>query len=197
MKYIVGLGNPGKEYEGSRHNVGRDLLFQFQSENDFEDFEFQKKYNALISEGKIDKEKVTLILPETFMNNSGNALKKIITSAKKAKDMIVVYDDLDLGLGDLKFSFNKSSGGHKGLASIIKATQTKEFVRLRIGISKKLTSGKIKKVKGEDEVVKQVLGKFSKAEVDTIDKVFKKAKEALKLSVSKGYLYASNELPRL
>ncbi|MFT5180110.1 MAG: PTH1 family peptidyl-tRNA hydrolase, partial [Candidatus Paceibacteria bacterium] len=161
MKYIVGLGNPEEKYEGTRHNVGRDIVEAFAKKFKLPLFEENKKINALVTEGKVGKVKVMLILPETYMNKSGNALKKIVTSKKKAGEMIVVYDELDLGVGDIKVSFNKSSGGHRGVESVIKSVGTKEFARLRIGISKKLASGRIKKVIGDEGVQKHVLGKFS------------------------------------
>ncbi len=192
MNYIIGLGNPDAEYEGSRHNVGRDIVKKFAKKFGFDDFEFNKKINAQVSEGKIGKEKVMLVLPDTYMNKSGSALKTLITSAKKAESMTVVYDDLDLGLGTLKISFNKSDGGHRGLASIIKAVKTEKFPRLRVGISTEMASGKIKKPQGEDAVVKHVLGKFSPKEQDALKKVFTRAVNGLELIVTEGYLIASN-----
>lgn len=143
MKIIAGLGNPGKEYQTTRHNAGRIALEVFRKKNKFNDWEFDKKLNALTSK----KNGILLILPETFMNKSGLSLKKIITSQKKARDLIVVHDDIDLELGKFKISFNKSSGGHKGVESIIKNIKTKEFARIRIGISLTTPKGKIKKPK--------------------------------------------------
>ncbi len=192
MKYIIGLGNPEAQYEGSRHNVGREIVTKFAKKFDFKDFEYDKKINAQVSVGKIGKEQVTLILPDTYMNNSGNAVKKLITSAKKAEQMTVVYDDLDLGLGNLKISFNKSDGGHNGLASIIRAVKTEKFPRLRVGISTELASGKIKKPKGEEAVVKHVLGKFSPKEQLVLKKVIVRAINGLELVVRENYLIASN-----
>lgn len=196
MNYIVGLGNPEDKYIGTRHNVGREIVLAFAKKFKFPDFEFEKKYNALISEGKLGKEKVLLILPETFMNKSGNALKKLITSAKKAEKMIVVYDDLDLGLGTVKINFNRGDGGHRGLLSVIKNIKTKAFPRMRIGTSQTTASGKIKKPKGEEKVIKHVLSKFSKKEEALLKKVIKKAVIELESVVTEGYLKAMNSCNR-
>jgi len=143
MRIIAGLGNPGKEYEETRHNAGRLVLEEFRQKNKLADWSFDKKLNALISPGIIKKNKVLLVWPETFMNKSGLALKKIIVSKKKAADLIIVHDDLDLPLGKFKISFGKNSGGHKGVESIIKNIKTKEFGRIRIGIAPTTPSGKI------------------------------------------------------
>ena len=202
MDYIVGLGNPDQQYEGTRHNIGREIVEKFAKKNKLPAFEFDKKINALISVGNYEyipagkktkkKAPVTLILPETYMNKSGNSLKKMITSQKKAEMMTVIYDDLDLGIGTTKMNFNKGSGGHKGLESIIRAVKTKSFNRLRVGISKSTPTGKIKKPKGEDAVVKHVLGKFSPAEQPEIKKVVTRAVKGLELVLEEGRMKAMN-----
>jgi PTH1 family peptidyl-tRNA hydrolase len=200
MFYIVGLGNPGNEYEGSRHNIGREIVEKFSYKFDFDDFSFEKKHNASISEGiikgisgkKTKKEEVLTILPETFMNKSGNSLKKIITSVKKAKNLIVIQDDLDMAIGTAKIVFGKKSGGHKGIDSINRAIKTRDYIRIKIGISPTTPGGKIKKPKGEEKVVKHVLGKFSPKEQKEIKKVEKKTVEALENIIQFGYLKAMN-----
>ena len=121
MAYIfVGLGNPGQEYENTRHNTGRMLITLLGNSLNAE-WKIDKKLNATISKVKIGKTPVTLVLPETFMNNSGKSVKTLVTSIKGAEKLMVVYDDLDIPFGTNKISFNKSSGGHRGLESIIKA----------------------------------------------------------------------------
>ena len=139
MKLIVGLGNPGKEYENTRHNTGRILI-------------------NLIEE-KLDKN-IKFFMPDNFMNNSGVTVAKLIKSKKDLKDLIVIYDDIDLPIGRMKISFDRSSGGHNGLESIIKKLKSKEFLRIRIGICPVTPSGKMKKPKGEDKVIKFILGEF-------------------------------------
>lgn len=192
MNYIIGLGNPEQDYEKTRHNIGRVIVRALAKKNKFPEFEFDQKVQALISEGVIGKEKVTLIMPETFMNKSGQAVAKIVNNQKKAEKMTVVYDDLDLILGNFKINFNRGDGGHKGLSSIIKSVKTKSFARLRVGISGSTPSGKIKKPKGEEKVVKHVLGKFSPKEETALKQVVKKAVLALESVVSDGYLKAMN-----
>lgn len=192
MKFIVGLGNPSAEYEGTRHNIGRDIVKSLVRKFELDDFVYDKKINTLISEGKIGKEKVVLILPDTYMNKSGLALKKFITSAKKAADMVVIHDDLDMGIGQSKIVFNKSSGGHRGVESVIKAVKTEGFPRIKIGISPVTASGKVKKPIGEDAVVKYVLGKFSKKDDEVLKKIKKKTTDSIEMIVTSGYLLAMN-----
>ena len=179
MLYIFGLGNPGEEYLGTRHNTGRIVLEYFRKSNDFPDWEKNGKLNALVSEGKIEKEKIMLVEPETFMNKSGVAVKPLITSAKKALSLVVIHDDLDIPIGRAKMSFNKSSGGHRGVESIIRAIKTEAFIRIRIGISPATASGKLKKPTGDSAVEKTILGEFKKPELDAIKKVSKKACQAI------------------
>ena len=186
MSYIfVGLGNPGEEYEETRHNTGRMLLGWFGKLHDVE-WKYDKKLNAQIAKIKIGKTPVTLLLPDTFMNKSGSSLKGLVKSIKSAEKLIVIYDDLDLPFGKSKISFNKSSGGHKGLESIIKAIKTEKFARIRIGISPASSSGKIKKPSGEEAVTKVILGKFKADEVTQLKKLSKKVNVALETFVSSG-----------
>lgn len=183
---IVGLGNPGKEYEKTRHNAGRMLVERLAKEINTEDFVFNKKSNALITEGRIGKEKVTLVLPETMMNLSGKALLPFVKSVKAAKQLLVVQDDLDLPLGVTKMVVGRGSGGHKGVESIMRAIKTKDFARLRIGISAEGKRNQVKKVSGEEKVIKHVIGKFKPAEDAVLKKVMKKGVEATELFVTDG-----------
>jgi len=172
---IIGLGNPGKEYEHTRHNIGRDAVLAFAKKYDFPEFSENKKFNALTSEGKLEKEKVILLLPETFMNLSGDAVGKAAKFFKvKAENILVLQDEIDLPFENAKMSFNKNSGGHKGVEDIIKKLRTKEFWRLRIGINP---------TKKKKDAMKVVLKKFSKKEEEGIKKLKKKINEALLTSV--------------
>ena len=186
MSYIfVGLGNPGAEYEGTRHNTGRMLLEWFGKSIGAE-WKPDKKLNAGVAKVKIGKTPVTLVLPDTFMNNSGKSVKPLVSSVKSAEKLMVIYDDLDLPFGKSKISFNKSSGGHKGLESIIKAIKTEKFSRVRVGISPVTSSGKMKKPTGDDAVTKVILGKFKPDELTQLKKFSKKVNEALETFVSEG-----------
>lgn len=185
MSYIIaGLGNPGQEYENTRHNVGRMFLEYVVKKEDLSDWREDKKTKALVTEGKIGKWKILLLEPNNFMNNSGKSISPLVKNKKAAEQLVVVYDDLDLPLGSLKVSFNRGSGGHRGLDSIIKALKTREFVRIRLGISPGTPSGKVKKPSGEKAVINFILGKFKPKEMETLKKSFKKAHEALVIMVS-------------
>ena len=178
---IVGLGNPGSEYSKSRHNTGRIILETIADKFDFSLWKNESKYNLERSKGDINGRKFDFILPNTFMNNSGNAVAVFIKDKKKLRDLVVIYDDIDLPFGSYKISFNKSSGGHKGLESIIKKVKSKEFVRIRVGISSKTSKGRAKKPKGEEAVLKHLLGNFKEDELKELKKISKEIALVLEL----------------
>ena len=132
MFYIVGLGNTGDEYKNTRHNVGREIAEKFSEVNNFSDFDLNKKEKYLISKGKIKKEEVEIILPETYVNKSGEALIKKVKTKKAAQNLVVIHDDMDLPLGKIKIVFNRGAGGHKGVESIVRRLKTSEFIRIKI-----------------------------------------------------------------
>ncbi len=182
---IVGLGNPGEEYMETRHNAGRMAVFDFASKNGFSDFIDNKSVGALMAKGKIGNKKTILFLPETFMNKSGLAVIKVIKS-KEPVGLLVIHDDLDLPLGKLKISFNRGSGGHRGVDSIVKNLKTNLFFRARIGVSKSTSTGKIKKPQGEDQVAKFILGRFSPDELKVLKKVFIELNQKISVLAEKG-----------
>ena len=181
---IVGLGNPGIEYENTRHNTGRMVLDIFRQKNDLSEWEENKKFKSLVCEDKIGKKKIVLLLPETFMNKSGEAITKIIKSKKAVENLLVIHDDLDLPLGRFKISFNLGAGGHRGVQSIVKALKTEAFVRIRVGIALVTSSGKIKKPIGEKAVIDFILGKFKDKELEILKKTAKKISEAIETIVT-------------
>lgn len=186
MAYIIaGLGNPGEEYVNTRHNTGRIILDHVQKEYGNE-FEFNKKLNAQVSEAKIGKEKVTLIAPETFMNLSGKAIAPLVKSIKAAEKLIVIYDDFSLPLGRIRISYNRSSGGHNGLESIIKAVKTESFVRIRIGTAPENAKGNAKLINGEDKIEKFILGKFKEDEMKVLKNIGKTVAEAVEVLIKEG-----------
>lgn len=194
MKHtIVGLGNPGSEYTETRHNIGRMLLEEFAKKRDFSDWQMNKKTKALEAKGEVGKEKVTLVLPETFMNKSGEAARHYVKSKKDTERLVVVYDELDLPIGQFKISFGRSSGGHRGVESLIKHLKTKDFVRIRVGISPATPSGKLKKPSGEKEVISFILGKFKSTDKEMLKKESKKIFEALETIVGEGRERAMGE----
>ncbi len=201
---IVGLGNPGEEYEGTRHNTGRLALEEFAKQMKFGEWKedpagkrasygASKKAIAHVTSGMIGKTAVVLVKPDTFMNKSGTAVVKFVKSQKAAERMVVLYDDLDLPLGTMKLSFNRGSGGHKGVESIMQAVKTKKFTRVRIGVSPETPGGKLKKPSGEKDVVKFILAPFKSADLAILKPVFKKATQALEAIVTDGPERAMNQ----
>jgi len=198
MPYIIaGLGNPGEEYKNTRHNTGRIMIEHFRNANDFPDWKEDKKNKLLISKEKIGKESVVLIEPDSFMNNSGKPLSSLIKSKKAAEKTVVIYDDIDLPLGVIKISYNRSSGGHNGLGSIIRSLKTQEFIRVRIGVSKMSSKGTAKKPKGEEAVLKFLLGEFKKDEMLELKKIAKRANDALLMIVNEGKEKTMGEFNRV
>ena len=183
---IVGLGNPGKEYEKTRHNAGRVAVELIAKQEGLDDFVFNKTNNAFVSKGVIAGETATLVLPETFVNLSGKTVASFIKSPKAAKNLLVIHDDLDLPLGTVKMVFGRGSGGHKGVESVMRAIKTKEFARIRIGISAEGKKHQTKKVAGEEKIIKHVIGKWKPGEEAPLKKVLKKAAEAVRLFVAEG-----------
>ena len=192
---IIGLGNPGQEYEGTRHNSGREAVMKFAKKSDFGEFTLDAKRNALVSTGKIGSKKATLVLPETFMNKSGLAAGKFVKSPKKIKDstgkmikahtdLIVVHDDLDIPLGKAKMSWNKSAGGHKGVESVIRAVGTQAFFRIRIGITPASASGKMKKLDHDTIIDNFIVAEFKDKEADELKGTIKKVVDCLHMAVT-------------
>src|SRR6185503_13504414 len=187
---IVGLGNPGKEYENTRHNAGRMAVSHFAKKNELREWKEDKKNELTAARGAIGKDLFVLLLPDTFMNKSGSAVLKFVKNAKAAEKMLVVYDDLDLPLGKIKLSYDRGSGGHKGLDSIMRAVKTRKFGRIRIGVSPETASGTMKKPHGDDAVNKFILGCFNAMEMEELKKVFKRTSEAISAVVDRGPLVA-------
>ncbi len=180
---IIGLGNPGEKYEKTRHNVGFILLDKLKDAWNFPEFEFNKKFKAEISEkvsflAKIfpKKERIILIKPQTFMNLSGEAVRKIMTFYKiPPEDIVVIHDDLDIVIGKYKISENSSAGGHNGVQNIIHNIGTQKFTRIRIGVEKK-SGRQSRKIPGQ----KFVLQNFTPEEIPLLATVLGKIKSDLK-----------------
>ncbi|MBI4120144.1 MAG: aminoacyl-tRNA hydrolase [Parcubacteria group bacterium] len=186
MKIIVGLGNPGEQYQKTRHNVGEFYLAKLAQTWGVKDFEDAK--SADYAEVKIKggststggRTSVMLIFPKEHMNNSGPALKKALAQLKiktKPQDILVIHDDLDIDFGRIKLSFAKSSAGHKGVESVIKNLKSDKFWRLRIGI-------RPKKKPEHKKIVDFLLKKFTPAEEKILNKNFKKIKSGLEAWVN-------------
>ena len=174
-KFIVGLGNPGKEYIKNRHNIGFLLLENFSEIYDSK-FTLKNKLKSWYSEFKINGSTYRLFMPNTFMNNSGDAVRAIVDWYKIDFDQLfIIVDDIDLPLGTIRFRKKGSSGGHNGLKDIIKKLQTENFNRIKIGIGCPPNNEKNKKL----NTISHVLGNISSKESLTLDKVYKKLIESL------------------
>lgn len=189
---IVGLGNPGEEYELTRHNAGRMALEFYAKSAGSSAWKEDKKSKSLTTGAVAGKQMLALVLPNTFMNKSGASVAKFVKSVKAAERLIVVYDDLDLPIGKIKLSYDRGSGGHKGIESIARTLKTKKFTRIRIGVSPATPTGKLKKPQGEDEVVKFILARFKTVELDELKKVFKEVGLAIDAIVADGPMVAMN-----
>jgi PTH1 family peptidyl-tRNA hydrolase len=178
--YIVGLGNPGQKYTTTRHNVGWIVLDHICELIAAPITRLDPAFSGLLTDGVIGGVPVTVLYPNTFMNNSGTA----------------VYDDIDLPLGEIRVSFGRGSGGHNGLTSIIEKLGSKDFVRVRIGIGKvgfwPWEKNTTKRPVGGGALERYVLGNFTKKELDTIDKASVQILEVVATIVSKGHVAAMN-----
>ena len=167
MILIVGLGNPGDKFLGTRHNIGRETAQSAGKKIYFPEFKFEKKWNTQISEGKIKKTKTILLLPDTFMNKSGNAVGPIAKFYKiKPTDIWVIHDDLDITLGNYKIQFGKGPQIHNGLLSIEESLGTDQFWNVRVGVENRPVRGN----RGVPGVVYS-LQNFEGTEVSMITKV--------------------------
>ncbi|MBU2036655.1 aminoacyl-tRNA hydrolase [Patescibacteria group bacterium] len=193
MHLIIGLGNPGSEYSNTRHNFGFLALNYFQdSTPGFSAWQASEQFKALISEGQIDGQKILLAKPQTFMNNSGQAVKLIADFYKiPAANILVLHDDLDLALGEIRLSQNASAGGHKGISSIIEKLGTQDFARLRLGLKPQNQTFLARIFKTPAE--KFVLKKFSETEKELVQQAVQKAKEAISLILKDGLTAAQNK----
>jgi PTH1 family peptidyl-tRNA hydrolase len=176
MILIAGLGNYGTEYEKTRHNYGFMVIDAFQEENDSPCFTLDKNSNSLVSiEGN-----VILVKPQTYMNNSGKAIKKIADYYKiKHDNIIVVHDDADVNLGEIKLAEDRGSAGHNGVESVINELGTKQFIRLRMGINSKDPSFNEPVSRGEG-LESIVLKNFSSDEYKIVEEMIKQALKKLK-----------------
>ena len=176
MKLIVGLGNPGKNYENTRHNIGFLVIDKF-----LNNVTYKEKFNGFYHETNFEGEKIIFLKPQTYMNNSGDCVGKFVKYYNiKSEDIMVIHDDLDIDLGVCKFKINSSSGGHNGIKSIISHLGSQNFFRMKLGI----------KTDKKDDVIDFVLGKYTKKELEHYD--FYKIFNAINDFMKYGYTYVMN-----
>lgn len=181
MYLIVGLGNPGKEYEHTRHNVGFDIIDLFADKYNISINRI--KFKGVYGETNINGEKVVLLKPQTFMNLSGESVKEVADFYKiPNENIIVVYDDISLDVGSLRIRQKGSAGGHNGIKNIIANMSTDVFPRIKVGVGKP-----------EHDLVNHVLGKFSKEQREQLEKTFQPSIEAIETIITKNISEAMNK----
>jgi len=184
MKVIVGLGNPGKEYSRTRHNIGFMVLDAFRRELSLP--VERNRFHAVMTEGRLNSEKIVLVAPQTFMNLSGTSVREVRSWYKiEEAHMIVVLDDMDLPFGTLRMRGNGSAGGHNGLHSIIEQLGTSNIPRLKIGIGRP-----------QSAAVNHVLSRFSTEEEAALPDLIQRSEDAIKLWISQGLIISMNEVNR-
>ncbi len=192
MVLIVGLGNPGSEYENTRHNIGWIVLSSFVEKNRLPSFSRSHTYNALFTHGVLYEHEISIIFPQAFMNNSGSVVQKYIKGHATKHTLVVVHDDIDLPFGEMKISSGRGAGGHNGVRSIIESVGNKDFIRIRVGIGKKNLLGMMRRPRG-DALSRFVLAPFTKSEQKEIEVINEHVEKALQLIVTKGVETAMQE----
>ena len=170
MFLIVGLGNPGKQYEHTRHNIGFDVMDALAEKYNISISE--KKHKALCGKGVINGVKVVLAKPQTYMNLSGESVAELVNYYKMdpEEEMIVIYDDISLAPGNLRIRKKGSAGGHNGLKNIIAHCHTEEFMRVRIGVGKLPPNG---------DMIAHVLGRFAPEDRRLVELSYERAAQAI------------------
>ena len=189
MKLIVGLGNPGRGYANNRHNVGFVCLNHFART---QGIRFDRKQGkARIGTGEVDGSKVLLARPQTYMNLSGQSVSRLMKKFNISLNaLLVIHDDLDLPLGKIRLRHGSSSGGHKGIDSIISSLGSQDFTRLRVGIGRPTTEGFGET--SEADIVAYVLSNFTPEEKQIIVQVIPRASEAIYCLLTEGLVVAMN-----
>lgn len=187
MKLIVGIGNPEVKYNSSRHNIGFIVLDRIAQDLGCS-FSFEKKIDGEIANCNLGEEKYILLKPQTYVNNSGQSVKKAKSFYKlKNEDILVVHDDLDIYFGKVKYDFDRSSAGHNGIESVIHYLKTKKFHRIRVGIrNEKLDEIKSKDIERDKKtalVGKFVLSEFDKEEKKEFDDIYQRLFDLIKSSL--------------
>lgn len=180
MHLIVGLGNPGKEYEKTRHNVGFDILDLISDKYNIN--MNRTKFKGVYGDGKIDDERVILLKPATFMNLSGESVKAVCDFYKiKNENIIVIYDDISLSVGRMRIRKSGSAGGHNGIKNIISNLSSDVFPRVKVGVGAPI-----------GDLISHVLGRFSNEDRIEVEKVFNAAADAVQCIITKGTCEAMN-----
>ncbi len=191
MWTIVGLGNPGKEYERTRHNIGWLVLSDIIQKKNLPSLHESGSLSSYVSEGTLEGVDVRIMLPTTFMNNSGSAVKKGLTDG--VETLIVVHDEIDLPYGTIRIGNTRGAGGHNGVKSVIQTLGSSAFTRIRIGIGKKNIFGIMRRPNG-DALSDFVLAELTKKEEAGLEEISEKVGKALELILAKGIPHAMQEI---
>ncbi len=191
MKLIVGLGNPGRGYANNRHNVGFVCLNHFARA---QGIRFDKKQcKARIGTGEVAGSKVVVAKPQTYMNLSGQSVSLLVKKFNiNLNDLLVIHDDLDLPLGKIRVRQGGSSGGHKGVDSIIAELRSQDFIRIRVGIGRPVKNEGFTEF-SEDEIINYVLSDFTPDEKQVITQVIPRVSEAIFCLLTEGLAAAMNK----
>lgn len=184
MYLIVGLGNPEEDYSGTRHNMGFDTINKISKQYNIE--MNQKKFKGLYGTGIIENEKVMLLKPQTFMNLSGESIKEAMNFYKmNTEKIIVIYDDIDTEKGTIKIRKTGGAGTHNGMKSVVSSIETKNFIRVKVGIGKP---------EHKDDLINYVIGGMTEEEKQILDEATTKAKDAVVEIIKLGVDNAMNKV---
>ncbi|MDB5083613.1 MAG: aminoacyl-tRNA hydrolase [Bacilli bacterium] len=185
MKLFIGLGNPGTQYAGTRHNIGFMAIDEIAARWDVD--VRKSKFQALYGEQVVNGEKVVLAKPMTFMNLSGQSVRQLVDWYKPSnEDLVIIFDDMDLPLGKLRLRVKGSSGGHNGIKSIIQHLNSEDFQRIKLGV------GRPDQERGQG-VIGHVLSTFTKEEQSTVQQVVDKVSDAAAYILEYSFLRAMNQ----
>jgi PTH1 family peptidyl-tRNA hydrolase len=190
--YIVGLGNPGEQYVGTRHNIGWDVLDHCVTEWQLPGLIQDRNLSGQVTDGEVCEKQIAILYPSTFMNNSGVAVAKMVSQGD-AEKLIVVHDDIDLPIGEVKVSRGRGDGGNNGVKSIIEQLGSKDFTRVRVGIApRSLLTGVPKRPAGGGPLERFVLKRFGIREQKHLEYVREKAKQIIETILTYGVDEAMN-----
>ncbi len=193
MFYIVGLGNHGTKYQDTRHNVGWTVCDYVRSQAALPDLAPDNSMSGRVTEGRVKGLQVRMLYPDTFMNNSGSAVSKFVPRSEVG-NLIVIHDDIDLPLGEIKLGKGRGDGGNNGIKSIIEKLGTKDFIRIRVGIApRSFWTGEVKRPKGGGPLERFVLKPFTRSEAGKLEEVKERAYGALQEILQNGLESAMNK----
>lgn len=182
MFVIAGLGNPGKKYENTRHNMGFRVIDAIAANNNITVNKL--KHKALVGDGRISDQRVLLVKPQTYMNLSGESLREVVNYYDvDIENVIVIYDDFDTDLGALRIRKKGSAGSHNGMKSVVEELQSKDFPRIRVGIGGS----------GSKDWVNFVIGKMNASEEELVEEAIKQAAKAVEVMLADGIDIAMNQ----